>query len=114
MAEYTYDIDKRVEPAWAQTESYLRELFIKPDEVLENALQSHKSEGIPAINVSPLQGASTDSLCMRWKADVCIVKLCEGALLYQLAYIHSQGGSRSLNILEIGTLAGCASLRSRT
>ncbi|KAL7007020.1 hypothetical protein EMMF5_003246 [Cystobasidiomycetes sp. EMM_F5] len=88
MATYKYDIDRHVNPAWEHTDAFLQDLFIRPDDALESALQSHKSEDMPAINVSPLNGT----------------------LLYQLASMQSQMGSRPVNILEIGTLAGYSTI----
>lgn len=85
MSTYKYDIDRHVNPAWQSTDELLEELFVKPDKALESALSSHKSEHLPAINVSPLQGT----------------------LLFQLAMMQSGNASRPIHILEVGTLAGC-------
>lgn len=109
MATYKYDIDRHVNPAWEHTDAFLQDLFIRPDDALESALQSHKSEDMPAINVSPLNGAL---MCEGW-AMFCmaLISYCPaGTLLYQLASMQSQMGSRPVNILEIGTLAGYSTI----
>ena len=88
MTSYKYDVDRDINPAWEETDAYLSSLFLKSDYALEAALASHKTEGVPAINVSPLQGM----------------------MLFQLATMQSQAGHRAINILEVGTLAGCKRL----
>lgn len=83
---YRPDIKKDVEPGWAATEQYLENLFLKPDEALQVAHESHKTEDIPCINVPPLNGQ----------------------LLFNLAL--ARGTDKPLNILEIGTLAGYSTI----
>lgn len=84
--------DKTVDPAWRKVDDYLEPLLCptgagssaQEAEAFQRTLQSHGKEGIPAINVSPLQGM----------------------YLYNTAL--SIGLARgSIRILEVGTLAGC-------
>ena len=89
MSNYKYDVERYVDAAWETTDAYLSSLFIKDDEALEAALASHKVEGLPAINVSPLQGT----------------------MLFQMATMQSQAGTKPISILEVGTLAGCETLQ---
>lgn len=83
LGTYRPDIEKWVKPEWAATEQYLERMFLKPDDALDAAYQSHKTEDIPAINVPPLNGQ----------------------LLFNLAL--AKGTEKPLDILEVGTLAGC-------
>jgi predicted O-methyltransferase YrrM len=68
---------------WSQVDQYLAGLFAPPDPVLEQALQAAEAAGMPAINVSPVQGK----------------------LLYLLAR-----AVRAQRILEIGTLAAFSTI----
>jgi predicted O-methyltransferase YrrM len=68
---------------WTAVDRYLGEHLCAPDPILTAALESSAAAGLPAINVSPMQGK----------------------LLHLLARTH---GSR--NILEIGTLAGYSTI----
>ena len=68
---------------FGEVDQYISDLFIKPDEALTAAEQSHKREDIPLINVSPNLGK----------------------LLYLLAKLaHAE------KILEVGTLAGYSTI----
>jgi predicted O-methyltransferase YrrM len=71
------------ENTWAAVDEYLAPLFAPHDEALEAALAASASAGLPAIQVSPLQGQ----------------------LLHLLA--RSVGARR---ILEIGTLGGYSTI----
>ena len=64
---------------WTSVDRYLANLFTPPDEALEAALRDSATRGLPAIQVSPLQGKT----------------------LHVLAK-----ASRAQRILEIGTLGG--------
>lgn len=95
MAPHSYLLaDKTVDPAWRKVDDYLEPLLCptgegnaQEAEAFQRTLESHGKEGIPAINVSPLQGM----------------------YLYNTAL--SIGIPRgSIRILEVGTLAGCESL----
>ncbi|MGB3683608.1 MAG: O-methyltransferase [Rubrobacteraceae bacterium] len=66
-----------------EVDSYIEELFVPPDEVLEHALRRSEASGMPEIQVSPNQGK----------------------LLQLLAEIS---GAR--RILEIGTLGGYSAI----
>jgi predicted O-methyltransferase YrrM len=66
-----------------QIDSYLEDLFVPKDPVLEQALQDMEQNGLPAINVSPN----------------------EGQLLYMLAKLS---GARK--VLEIGTLGAYSTI----
>lgn len=68
---------------WAGVDEYLSSLFLPPDAALEQALRVSQTAGLPAIQVSPLQGK----------------------LLYLLA--KSIAARR---ILEIGTLGGYSAI----
>ncbi|MFN7037844.1 MAG: O-methyltransferase, partial [Bellilinea sp.] len=68
---------------WAGVDEYLSSLFLPPDAALEQALRVSQAAGLPAIQVSPLQGK----------------------LLYLLA--KSIAARR---ILEIGTLGGYSAI----
>jgi predicted O-methyltransferase YrrM len=68
---------------WSEVDRYLAGLFAPPDPVLEQALQAGNAAGMPAINVSPVQGK----------------------LLYLLAR-----AVRAQRILEIGTLAAYSTI----
>ncbi len=68
---------------WAGVDDYLSSLFLPPDAALEQALRVSQAAGLPAIQVSPLQGK----------------------LLYLLA--KSIAARR---ILEIGTLGGYSAI----
>lgn len=68
---------------WTAVDSYIADLFLPPDAVLEAALDSSKAAGLPAISVSPAQGK----------------------LLYLLARVK---GARK--ILELGTLGGYSTI----
>src|ERR1700730_13421191 len=71
------------EERWIAVDCYLRDLLIPPDAALDAALQASSAAGLPAINVSPMQGK----------------------LLHLLARMH---GART--ILEIGTLGGYSTI----
>src|SRR3954469_24103235 len=71
------------EEQWDAVDRYLGELFVPPDPVLDAALADSAAAGLPAINVSPLQGK----------------------LLHLLARVQ---GAR--NVLEIGTLGGYSAI----
>jgi predicted O-methyltransferase YrrM len=93
MASHEYLlVDKTVDPAWRKVDDYLEPLLCptgtgsstQEADAFQRTLESHGKEGIPAINVSPLQGM----------------------YLYNTAL--SIGLARgSIRILEVGTLAGC-------
>jgi predicted O-methyltransferase YrrM len=68
---------------WTAVDSYIADLFLKADPVLEEALMDSAAAGLPAIHVSPSQGR-----------------------LLQL--LVSMRGAR--NILEIGTLGGYSTI----
>lgn len=68
---------------WSAVDSYIAENLLPADTVLEAALRSNRSRGLPAIDVSPAQGK----------------------LLYLLAKMN--GAKR---ILEIGTLGGYSTI----
>jgi predicted O-methyltransferase YrrM len=68
---------------WSAVDSYITDLFLPPDPVLEAALVSSAAAGLPAISVSPTQGK----------------------LLHLLA--RMQGARR---ILELGTLGGYSTI----
>ncbi|HEX3092869.1 MAG TPA: O-methyltransferase [Candidatus Angelobacter sp.] len=68
---------------WSAVDSYIADLFLAPDPVLEAALASSAAAGLPAISVSAAQGK----------------------LLHVLARV--QGARR---ILEIGTLGGYSTI----
>jgi predicted O-methyltransferase YrrM len=68
---------------WTAVERYITDLLVKPDAVLEAALNASAAAGLPAINVSPNQGK----------------------LLYLLARMIE-----ARNILEIGTLGGYSTI----
>lgn len=68
---------------WAAVDTYITDLFLEADPVLEAALAASTAAGLPAISVSPTQGK----------------------LLRLLA--HMQGAR---NILEIGTLGGYSTI----
>lgn len=101
MSRHQYDVSdgRHVSERWQETDAYLEDLFIappagSPNDVdagnaaagLERALRSHDKEGIPAINVSPLQGA----------------------FLHNMIYPLALSKGAEFRVLEIGTLAGCA------
>jgi predicted O-methyltransferase YrrM len=68
---------------WSAVDTYLTDTLVKPDPILEAALQASDAAGLPAISVSAPQGK----------------------FLQLLARIH---GARS--ILEIGTLGGYSTI----
>ena len=68
---------------WTAVDNYISDLLVRPDPVLEAALESSRAAGLPAINVSPPQGK----------------------LLHLLA--RAQGAR---TILEIGTLGGYSTI----
>ena len=68
---------------WKRVDGYLAELLVGPDEALDAALAANAAGGLPAIDVSPLQGK----------------------LLHILARL---AGAR--RILEIGTLGGYSTI----
>lgn len=41
---------------WGEVDNYLEALFVKHDEVLEAVIHEQEAEGLPAIQVSPLEG----------------------------------------------------------
>jgi predicted O-methyltransferase YrrM len=68
---------------WSAVDDYIAENLLPADTVLEAALRSNRSRGLPAIDVSPAQGK----------------------LLYLLARMN--GAKR---ILEVGTLGGYSTI----
>ncbi|HEY6633737.1 MAG TPA: O-methyltransferase [Rhizobiaceae bacterium] len=68
---------------WTAVDNYIAENLIPADTVLEAALRSNRSRGLPAIDVSPAQGK----------------------LLYLLAKMNN-----ARRILEIGTLGGYSTI----
>jgi predicted O-methyltransferase YrrM len=68
---------------WTKVDQYLAGLFVPPDPILEEALQSARAAGMPAINVSPNQGKLLNVLARTIRAT---------------------------RILEIGTLAGYSTI----
>jgi len=71
------------EPLWTDVERYVNDLVVRPDTVLDAALEAASAAGLPAISVSA----------------------GEGKLLYLLARIR-----RANRILEIGTLAAYSTI----
>ena len=71
------------DPAWSAVDRYLEGLFLPEDPVLASALADSERAGLPAIQVSPLQGR----------------------LLFVLARL--QGARR---VLEVGTLGGYSAI----
>jgi len=71
------------EETWSAVDSYLTELLLVPDPALESVLQASADAGLPAIQVSPLQGK----------------------LLWLLARAQ-----RATRILEVGTLGGYSTI----
>ena len=47
---------KSGQPLWAAVDQYLGDLFAPSDEQLDTALKANRKAGLPAIDVSPLQG----------------------------------------------------------
>jgi predicted O-methyltransferase YrrM len=74
---------KTIESTWASVDEYLSGVVLKSDPALDEALRASEAAGLPAIQVSPLQGK----------------------LLHLLALTV---GARS--ILEIGTLGGYSTI----
>jgi predicted O-methyltransferase YrrM len=68
---------------WNAVDDYVAGLFLQKDEVLEHALQASNEAGLPAINVSPVQGKLLMLLALSIKAK---------------------------RILEIGTLGGYSTI----
>jgi predicted O-methyltransferase YrrM len=68
---------------WTAVDDYINTLLVRPDPVLEAALEASHAAGLPAINVSPAQGK----------------------LLHLIA--RAQG---AMTILEIGTLGGYSTI----
>src|SRR5882762_5030313 len=68
---------------WTAVDRYITDLIVRPDAILNAALEASTASGLPEINVTPGQGK----------------------LLYLLARIR--GANR---ILEIGTLAGYSTI----
>ncbi|MDZ8186615.1 MAG: O-methyltransferase [Nostoc sp. ChiSLP02] len=68
---------------WTEVDSYLTDLFVPPDPVLDAALEASAAAGLPPHNVSPNQGK----------------------LLLLLAQLQ-----RARTILEIGTLGGYSTI----
>lgn len=68
---------------WTEVDAYLADALVEPDAVLDQVLRASAAAGLPAINVSPLQGK----------------------LLHLFVRIS---GART--VLEIGTLAGYSTL----
>ncbi len=66
-------------PSWEEVDSYLEATLLAPDSALEDARQANGRAGLPAIDVSPLQG----------KLLMLLARLC---------------GART--VLEVGTLGG--------
>jgi predicted O-methyltransferase YrrM len=71
------------EPLWTDVERYVNDLVVRPDAVLDAALEAASAAGLPAISVSA----------------------GEGKLLHLLARIR-----RANRILEIGTLAAYSTI----
>jgi predicted O-methyltransferase YrrM len=71
------------DPRWAAVDSYLGDLLAPPDDVLAATLKANADAGLPAIDVSPLQG--------------------------KLLHILARGVGAS-KILEIGTLGGYSAI----
>src|SRR5690606_4172614 len=71
------------EKTWSAVDDYIVDNLLPADTVLEAALRSNRSGGLPAIDVSPAQGK----------------------LLYLLARMH-----KAKRILEIGTLGGYSTI----
>jgi predicted O-methyltransferase YrrM len=76
-------MERTMESVWNEVDAYFEDHLTAPDEALELALKDSASAGLPAINVTPLQGKFL-------------------ALLAQLC--HAQ------RILEIGTLGGYSAI----
>jgi predicted O-methyltransferase YrrM len=76
-------MERTMESVWNEVDGYFEDHLTAPDEALELALKDSASAGLPAINVTPLQGKFL-------------------ALLAQLC--HAQ------RILEIGTLGGYSAI----
>jgi predicted O-methyltransferase YrrM len=68
---------------WTEIDNYLAKLYSPPDPILERALKHSEAQGLPAINVSPLQG----------KLLMLLAQLCQAR-----------------TILEIGTLGGYSAI----
>jgi predicted O-methyltransferase YrrM len=45
-----------IEQQWAAVDDYITNLLIRPDPVLDAALEASTAAGLPAINVSPCLG----------------------------------------------------------
>ena len=71
------------EPSWIGVDQFLAKALLPPDTVLAEVLKANTAAGLPAIDVSPLQGA----------------------LLHML--VKLQGARR---VLEVGTLGGYSSI----
>ena len=71
------------QPLWTQVDRYFSELLIPPDDKIDAALEANKRAGLPAIDVTSLQGKF-------------------------LEFLVRVSGAR--HILEIGTLGGYSTL----
>jgi predicted O-methyltransferase YrrM len=74
---------KKKPEIWSAVDRYFEEKFLSHDEALETALQSNREAGLPAIDVTPLQGKFLELL------------------------VRISGAQR---ILEIGTLGGYSTI----
>jgi predicted O-methyltransferase YrrM len=74
---------KVAQPAWIAVDRYFAGLLLPADAELEGALEANRDAGLPAIDVSPLQGKFLQ-------------------LLVQL--------TRAKRVLEIGTLGGYSTM----
>jgi len=83
MAPRTHPREREVKPVWAEVDRYLGGLLAPADEALEAALRANRKAGLPAIDVSRLQGK----------------------FLFLLAQI-----AQARRILEIGTLGGYSTI----
>ncbi|WP_432563833.1 O-methyltransferase [Kineococcus sp. SYSU DK003] len=75
--------ERLLSPAWAEVDDYLAHTLLPEDETLETVLDENQAAGLPAIDVSPLQGGLL-------------------SLLVRLS------GART--VLEIGTLGGYSTI----
>lgn len=57
---------------WTEVDDYLGEMFAPPDAALKAALQSSRQAGLPAIQVSPLQGKLLQLLAMIQRAQTIL------------------------------------------
>lgn len=85
MASYRPNIQdgRTIDEKWIKTDDYLSDKLVAKDDVLQAALDSHKKNDLPEINVAPVQGKFLNFLV---------------------------GISSSQRVLEIGTLAGYSTI----